>query len=96
MQQDTKDKMQSLTNALADMQTKVVGYFKIYNQYEPIIEIDGDTVITLTIGKMFGVSRTFYDNSAGSVILFPDNKTLPDMMSDGLYFHDWVVKNNIK
>ena len=85
--------MNELSVALRKAQEKVIGIFT--NPYtkdnEVIIENGEFTVTTITIGTLLGVSETIYSNTvfAQNIHMFPDNKTLSQMMDDPHLLDKW-------
>jgi hypothetical protein len=91
----------ALTKELASLQKKCVGlYINPYTQKaEPVMDIGAYTFMTLAIGNLFGASEDHYPkNENHQIILFPEGKTLHQMMEDPRMFYDWYRENlkNVK
>lgn len=91
---------QTLGSSLEEAQSRVLGIFKITRYtnagIELIVEINEHSFITIRIGSLLGLSTTHYSigDDLGRIIMFPENKTLSEMMNDPLGFDKWY-KNNV-
>ena len=76
---------------LTKVQEHVVGYKKGINGSWVCVIEDGEYYIkTYEVLKSFGLATDhFTKNDNDEVVLFPDGKTLADMVSDPIGFNDW-------
>jgi hypothetical protein len=58
-----------------------------------IIEIDKNTITAISIGKLGGISEEHAPADAYRIVLFPESKTLSEMMNNPIEFHDWWNSN---
>lgn len=85
----------ALTDALIAIQRICLGVFRPYalmndpKAWQLIIAIDGDQLTVVSIGTLFGLSEDHTSAAYGTVVLFPDDKTLWEMMNDPSGLHHW-------
>lgn len=81
-----------LSKSLRKAQSKCVGLFKprYSDKVELVIEVSDVGFSTITIGNLFGLQTTHFGNeSLNDVVMFPENKTLTEMMEYPLGFSEW-------
>ena len=81
--------LRQLSNILTDVQDKVIGVADVYENKECVVEMNDTTVTTITIGTLLGLHQATYSADAIAVTLFPQNKTLGEIMDSPHVFHDW-------
>ena len=87
------NELKNLQKSLVEVQSKTIGLFKIYGYklVELIIEEDENTFTTIHVGNLLGISTVHYSKDAkiGRIIMFPESKTLSEMLEDPLAFDLW-------
>lgn len=82
-----------IADVLKHIQSQCTGLFynRYTNLYEPVV-IDSYTFKTVHIGNLLGLQENYYDVQTSyydQVTLFPNNKTLSEMMNDPIEFDKW-------
>lgn len=85
----------NLGTELQHVQSQCIGLFKPHynDRAELIIEENEHTIVTATIGDLFGLSTCTIakDNPIGIIYNFPDGKTLSEMMDNPTEFNEWFI-----
>jgi len=86
-----------LSNALTNMQEKVIGVLKHHGIIEMIIEKNEHSFKTIDIGNFLGLHTNHYpiDYDNGRIIMFPNEKTLSQLMADPFEFQKWYDDNKL-
>lgn len=91
---DKHEKLKLFSILINEMKKDVIGYHKVFDdEFELIIDIDEKIIESFKPLGSLGLSHSFIFER--ELKLFPDGKTLHDMLEDPLYFSDWCV-NNLK
>lgn len=92
----TREVIQTLRQALAELETKVIGIaVNKSGQRELVLTINDGIVITYTISHMLGSYPTTYDESELSLHMFPQGKSFFDMKGDVVEYVNWLKENNL-
>lgn len=85
-------------NALNDVRDGVIGVLKMKGKFELIVGINNKdlTVDTLRLSEFGAIHETYgLPQSYGEVRLFPDNKTMNDMLNQVFAWSDFMEQFNI-
>lgn len=94
----TLDTQKTLSNTLITIQKLCIGlYLPHYctkpEDYQLIIEMDEAVIISVSVGTLFGLYIEHTPIGMGTIIMFPDGKTLWEMMEEPVAFDDWWKLN---
>jgi len=82
-----------LSNSLQSVQDIIIGIYVDPTKRIELIVSKGDyTFKTVSVGSLFGLSISNYPLNR-VIHLFPDNKTLSEMMQDPIEFDKWCKEN---
>lgn len=70
--------------ACNNLQSNVIGLFRVHGtkHIDLVVENERDSLKTVTIGSLGGVSVTHLPSSKGKLIMFDEGKSLQDMKSN--------------
>lgn len=89
--------IEDLKVVLNKLQSHTIGYLEMYyNSFEPIIKQDGDYIITLVVSRAFGIQTLNIRADVFPTHLFPDNKTLSEMLESPKEYCSFCEEHKIK
>ena len=87
-----------LISALNGAQQNTVGILKIYGKKELVVEDDGVTITTFSVGDLGGLSTSHYskDQYKGLITYIPKKyKTLSKLLESPQEFYAWMKENKL-
>ncbi len=85
--------MKNLLNALKETQDQVIGLMFVGNSKKLIMKVEDHTTKVISVGTLLGLEESSVTNGVFKTIMFPDNKTLAEMMKEPLEFGRWWEEN---